>query len=831
MAEGRPSHTASADEISLLGDDVSEFDPTTKPDDDIDARLFNLLSNPKKRNMDRVQPLPRNQGKPIRSRKTVCGAALHAGEKHGPVPKPISEASPTTLQPSGDLLAVRRTPVAPLETATADAAWRASERGDYARHASSHERRHSHGEPSASARVPPGTLSQQQQQHQIGAFDYAVSGVPDHGERGSSYADDRRARHDAVDDDGTIDPRQFVTAGYDADRDVAIDVGHEGAHAYREDMYRGDGSREPYGLDQMVGHERAPYNGSGDDPSSGADAFSMAVHQAQYDESADSDTARATEGGAVDSSAWMEPTYETSAQRTWLGVAEAAAFDAHAAEGGLVPLNNVDRRGEHGAAVADNGSYPQSPVTTYAHEYGQQQQQQYVPRPPSPLRTSSAPHTEPFDRPRYPEEQRHAPEAEDPATIERHAKHAALLNLRLLEEQGIKLSRPFTMDDPLYDMEYEWDAYHHRRNHIEGIQSVHEKIAVAEMGVMILNGVGGRLFKRKGGLVPPAALKQKWDKALADHKGTIEAVARKYYGPHAGSSAQTPEMRLGIALAIGIGGAAAMSLGNAFVFGGGDDDMGGGGSDRDSRSDDRHRRRRRDDRRSALRKHRDAATSSSNTDGWRDALGGSGLTPYPQPPQAWPGPHPSYPPGQEAPPPSHGEPFSRAPGSHHTGTTGQNGHALGMAEATTPHQAAPPAASLPPQTPWDFSNPQQQQPPHHQQQYYGQQHTQQPPSLAQTTPAQMDPYQSADESRAASSPSASQTQQFDHASTSGDAHVVGARTRPASADQRVAHMGALAGSGRPPFAASAPAPSASQQVQPSGTPAGRRVMGRVAKPR
>lgn len=233
------------------------------------------------------------------------------------------------------------------------------------------------------------------------------------------------------------------------------------------------------------------------------------------------------------------------------------------------------------------------------------------------------------------------PEPEDPATIERQAKHAALLKLRVLEEQGVKLSRTFTMEDSHYDMEYEWDAYHHRRDHIESIQFVHEKIALVGLGVSLLNAAGGKFLKRKGGIIEPHVLKSKWEQTLDEHKGTIEALARKYYGPHAGSSAQSPEFRMASALAIGIGSAVAMSLCTGFFMGGGDGDDGG-------RDDRDRRRRRRDDRRPTLRKHRDAATS--DTTGWRDAFGYGGSVPYPQPPSSE---QPSAPPDQE--------PFSRAP--------------------------------------------------------------------------------------------------------------------------------------------------------------------------
>ncbi|AJF98132.1 hypothetical protein TW95_gp1398 [Pandoravirus inopinatum] len=451
----------------------------------------------------------------------------------------------------------------------------------------------------------------------------------------------------------------------------------------------------------------------------------MAVHEAQHYGTHAGDVTTTTTADAGYSAEWRGDAPDANGQqqqqqqqRTWLDVAEAAAFDAHAVPHGDAGQDYGDNRASDTAANQHTwsqtpASSSHAPPTTHYQGASTGEAHSFAPAPATSTHAGAGSSGHRTD-------ERYAAEAEDPATIERQAKHAALLNLQLLVEKGVKLSRTFTMEDSHYDMEYEWDAYHHRVNHLESIRSVHENIDFAKGIVTLINAVGGRFLKRKGGIIPPGVLKSKWEKAVAEHNGTIEALARKYYGPHAGSSAQSPEIRIAKALAISIGGTAAMSLcGAGFLLG--DDDGGGGGGDDDRDSRDR-RRRRRDDRRPTLRKHRDAATSDAT--GWRDAFGHVGTVPYPQPPT----------PATGAP---DQEPFSRAPpvgGAYGPPATPSAEHAShgGGGGAFTPHAAAPAQP-----TPWSYGDPSTQPLAHH----YPPQQTA-PPSTTQPTP-QMDPYAAA----------------------------------------------------------------------------------------
>lgn len=803
MAEDGQSRVASADEISVLND-VSDFDPMVDFASDMDMRLFNVLRNPDKTNTDKVQPLPRGQGKIIPSRKKLRGAARYGNETHGPVPAPVTSPA---HDHDDDVVSVRRTPVGPHDPSRrtlqreagpheapassaardqraddgADAYWAAHQRP----HDDQRQRDHH---------------QQQQQQHPedhrpqgASAFDYAVSGAADYGAYDGGYA--------AGGSDGPVEPYQFVSAadgnsGYTHCSDGAE---HGAGHAYTDGalVAPGGAGSDPY--DANNNNNNYVY---ADDPSGGTDAFSMAVQEAQHHGAyGDGDAVTADAGYGA---GWHGDAAEQATQRAWLGVAEAAAFDGQAAPRGDAEPGYTDGRpteaDQHAWGRATPSS-PRAPPSSVA-------QYQATPPPPSASHGASAGGGVWTDR-RADER----PEPEDPATIERQAKHAALLKLRLLEEQGVKLSRTFTMEDSHYDMEYEWDAYHHRRDHLESIQFVHEKIALVGLGVSLLNAAGGKFLKRKGGIVEPHVLKSKWEQTLEEHKGTIEALARKYYGPHAGSSAQSPEIRMASALAIGIGGAVAMSLCTGFFMGG---DGGGGGGDDGGRDDRDRRRRRRDDRRPTLRRHRDAATS--DTTGWRDAFGYGGSVPYPQPPSAQPSA------------PSDQEPFSRAPPAGGGGA---------------PSPSHPAASAQPAQpTPWPYGDPSaysplpQQQP----QQHYPQQYH--PPSSSSTPQAtpQMDPYGGAAPLHGTQpgAPSWSpQHQTYGPGSGGGGgrsqvAEPV-ARSSAGNGEQRVAHMGASMGAARPaPVAAAGAAAAARAHHQPppaAATPTGRRAMGRVAKPR
>ncbi|BCU03627.1 hypothetical protein [Pandoravirus japonicus] len=764
---------------------------------DMDMRLFNVLRNPDKTNTDKVQPLPRGQGKIIPSRKKSRGAARYGNETHGPVPAPVT--SPAHGH-GDDVVSVRRTPAGPH-----DPSRRTPQRGPgpYEAPASGAARDHRADGADAyrAAQQRPhddhhhhqGDHQQQQQPHpqdhraqDAGAFDYAVSGAGDYGAYDGGYA------AAAGGSDGPVEPYQFVSA---ADGNSGYTHGEDGAEHGALVAFGGAGG-DPY--DANNGNNNNNTYAYADDPSGGTDAFSMAVQEAQHDGTYTDGDAVTADGGYA--AGWHGDAAEQATQRTWLGVAEAAAFDGQAAPGGGAESGHTDGRPTEADQYAWGGAAPSSlRVPSAAAQY------QAAPPPPSASHGSGGDGGVWTDR-RIDER----PEPEDPATIERQAKHAALLKLRMLEEQGVKLSRTFTMEDSHYDMEYEWDAYHHRRDHIESIQFVHEKIALVGLGVSLLNAAGGKFLKRKGGIIEPHVLKSKWEQTLDEHKGTIEALARKYYGPHAGSSAQSPEFRMASALAIGIGSAVAMSLCTGFFMGG---DGGGGGGDDGGRDDRDRRRRRRDDRRPTLRKHRDAATS--DTTGWRDAFGYGGSVPYPQPPSSE---QPSAPPDQE--------PFSRAPPA-------------GGGVAPSPSHAPASAQS----TPWPYGDPpayplaqQQQQP----QPHYPQPHHQPPSPTPQATP-QMDPYAGAVSLHGAQpgAPSWSpQHQAYGPGSSGGVQAQVAepvARSSAGNGEQRVAHMGASMGTARPaPIAAAGAAAAARahhQQPPVAAAPTGRRAMGRVAKPR
>nr|UMO78873.1 hypothetical protein [Pandoravirus belohorizontensis] len=790
MAEDGQSRVASADEISVLND-VSDFDPMVDFASDMDMRLFNVLRNPDKTNTDKVQPLPRGQGKIIPSRKKSRGAARYGNETHGPVPAPVTSPA---HDHGDDVVSVRRTPVGPH-----DPLRRTPQREAVPHEASApgaDAYRVGQQRPHDDQRQRDHHQQQQQQQPQdhrprdASAFDYAVSSAGDYGAYDGGYAAAASGGSD-----GPVEPYQFVSA---ADGNSGYTHGVDGAEHGAGRAYTADGALvgsggaggDPYDANNNSGYAYA------DDPSGGTDAFSMAVQEAQY-HGAYTDGDVVTTEAAGYGAGWHGDTAEQTAQRTWLGVAEAAAFDGQAASRGDAESGHTDGRPTEADQYAWGRTTPSSPrVSSSAAQY-----QETPPPPPPPSASHSGNGGVWADR-RLDER----PEPEDPATIERQAKHAALLKLRMLEEQGVKLSRTFTMEDSHYDMEYEWDAYHHRRDHLESIQFVHEKIALVGLGVSLLNAAGGKFLKRKGGIIEPHVLKSKWEQTLDEHKGTIEALARKYYGPHAGSSAQSPEVRMASALAIGIGSAVAMSLCTGFFMGGGGD---GGGGDDGARDDRDRRRRRRDDRRPTLRRHRDAATS--DTTGWRDAFGYGGSVPYPQPPSAQPSA------------PSDQEPFSRAPPA-------------GGGGAPSPSH---PAASAP-STPWPYGDSSaytlpQQQP---------QQHYPLPPpsSTPQATP-QMDPYAGAASMHGTQpgAPSWSpQHQAYGPASGGGgggQAQVAEptARSSAGNGEQRVAHMGASMGTARPAPVAAAGAAAAArahhQQPPAAATPAGRRAMGRVAKPR
>lgn len=837
MADGRRSHTARPEEISYMGDDVSEFDPNV-PNNDMDARLFRLLSNPLKTDLSRRQPLPRDRSLRIPSARFDRGLDRHKGESHGPVPALVT--SPVHDH-ADDIVGLRPAPDDPQAGAPSSTPSRAAPyvgdhaqgRGDSDR-AYAHHATYSHGsEPSNGSSNNGDDDGNSAVTYSDNAFDRAV-------DAGSAVA-----THDSGGQDGHAP--QFVV-GFDDP--YAVPGGYsDGGHG-ASDYPNHDEGPDAFSLAVQEAQQRAVEHGNG------------ATGQAHgWPLPSDGSTSAGGGGGAwggSDPAEHASGAASNGSDHAWLGAAEAAAMAA-GPHGGDVHHHGQQQQEYHQDAPADAFSaYPPTyaapvssssssprgdPAQAGAGAYHYQdnapydQRESYPPRPhpdSSSSSTSSSTSSAYAHRSEPSSSYGSGAAAHDPYAEERKAKHAALLNLAQIEQSGGVLSRKFTMDDPYDEIEYELDAYHHRRNHIQSIEMVHDKLNMVETIIMLINGMGGRLFKRKGPIIPPDQLKKAWRETLDKHKVVIENVARKRYGPHAGSSAQSPEIQLGTALAMGISGPILMGLFMDHLMGGGGNSA--PGSDDDRARDGARQRRRRDDKRPALRRHRDAASGSD----WRDAHSGhsNGAGSYPEPPQ---------------------DPFSRVPSlqtphaQHEASWTSpgtlqppphqQQAHtypdpAGAMAQPnqyTQPNWGSPlPAGHVPsggfvPQmdpyghaeSPWPRAQP---HPPtdYHQQQQPYQQHQQGLPY----TPADQQPHAYVPQPQVVSAPP-QQLQQQHHPE----------QTPYVAGGERVAHTHAAPLARAPPGAQqphheATPRQQPQQQATPSSAaPQGRRLMGRIAKPR
>lgn len=858
MADGRRSHTARPEEISYMDENVSEFDPN-EPNNDMDARLFRLLSNDKKTDLSKRQPLPRDRslGLRIPSARFLRGLDLHKGESHGPVPALVT--SPVHDH-ADDIVGLR--------PAHDDA------------HAGAASATPSRATPAVSGYAPP--------RSDHNDYSYAHRAAHPSGGGGGEAHNGGTYDHNAF--DRAVDAGSAPTTTHDS--------GEGRDHAYPFVVGLDNPYAAPAAYDAGGGHGAGDYANQDEGP----DAFSLAVQEVQQHGAGHDDEAAAQartwslplDGSApVTANAWQEPeTVEQPAStaaandHTWFGVAEAAAMAAGPHDGEAhhhqqqqeMPADTFSVYPPQYAATSSSSSSSSLPHNVSAqdgnaYDYRDNAHDQRDSYPsqssqPGPSSSSSS-SAYSHHRPEAPSSYGSGgATAHDPYAEERKAKHAALLNLSQIEESGGVLSRKFTMDDPYDEIEYELDAYHHRRNHIQSIEMVHDKLRMVETILMLVNGMGGRLFKRKGPIIAPDALKKAWQDTLDKHKVVIENVARKRYGPHAGSSAQSPEIQLGTALAMGISGPILMGLFMDHLMGG------GGGNSAPSSSGDRARdgerqRRRRDDKRPALRRHRDAASGSdwrsSHNDHYSNNNNNGGGN-YPEPPQdpfsrvpSLHTPHPQHVaswaspnalPAQQA--HAHVDPTATA-----TATAAQpNQYVQANWESPLPAGYAPQGAPTPQMdpyahagSPWhnahgqshppvaDYQQQQHQQQPHYpQQSYYPQQQPQpqpQPQHHQQQAPLYM-PQEQQPHTYApqAGSVQQQQQQQRQHAQ----------QTPYAAGGERVAHthvapvaQRAPAGPQQPPAhheATPRQQPQPQQQATPSGAaPQGRRLMGRIAKPR
>ncbi|AVK76941.1 hypothetical protein pmac_cds_253 [Pandoravirus macleodensis] len=858
MADGRRSHTARPEEISYMDDDVSEFDPNV-PNNDMDARLFRLLSNEKKTDLSKRQPLPRDRslGLRIPSARFPRGLDLHKGESHGPVPalvtSPVHDHADDIvgLRPAPDDTHASASSATPSR-ATPTASGHAQGRNDSNDYSYAHQAAHVGGG------EPP---------HNGGAYD-----------------------HNAFD--------RAVGAG---NAPTARDSGDAHDHAHQYVVGFDDPYAAPAAYDNGGGHGASDYPNQDEGP----DAFSLAVQEAQqhsapHDDGAAEQThawSLPSDGSAsVAANTWQESdaiehagSAAAASDHTWFGVAEAAAMatgphdgDAHhhhqQQQQQEVPVDGFSTYPPQYATASSSSSSSSSSHNgsaqdgnAYNYQDNAYDQRESYPSQSQPGPSSSSSSSSAYSQHRSDASSSYGAgaTAHDPYAEERKAKHAALLNLSQIEESGGVLSRKFTMDDPYDEIEYELDAYHHRRNHIQSIEMVHDKLKMVETVLLLVNGMGGRLFKRKGPIIPPDQLKKAWHETLDKHKVVIENVARKRYGPHAGSSAQSPEIQLGTALAMGISGPILMGLFMDHLMGGG-----GGGNSAPSSSGDRARdgerqRRRRDDKRPALRRHRDAASGSDWRGSHNDYNNNNGAGNYPEPPQdpfsrvpSLHTPHPQHVASWASPgtlPPQQAHMYADPAAAAAVAQPNQYGQAnwesplpAGHAPqgAPTPqmdpyaHTGSPwPRAHAQPHSPVDYQQQQQQQPYYPQQQYQQQQQQQPyyPPQQPQHQ-QQGPPYVAQEQQPHAYAPqpqagSAQQHQQRQHAQ----------QTPYAAGGERVAHTHAAPIAQRAPSGSQPPQqppppphheatprqqPQPQQQATPSGAaPQGRRLMGRIAKPR
>ncbi|AVK75881.1 hypothetical protein pneo_cds_274 [Pandoravirus neocaledonia] len=861
MADGRRSHTARPEEISYMDDDVSEFDPNV-PNNDMDARLFRLLSNPAKTDLSKRQPLPRDRslGLRIPSARFARGLDLHKGESHGPVPALVT--SPVHDH-ADDIVGLRPASEDPHATNTPSRATPPA--GGYAQapnsdngRASTHYDTHAHGGGS----------------------------IGDAG-RGEPYIDTANSGNDTNSGGNTYDSNAFDRAvdGGSAPASQGADSGRDHAHQF---VVGFDDAHTASGAYGDGGH----YAGDYPHHDEGPDAFSLAVQEAQHHAAVEHDSggmsgqanawpmpfdgapsAGAGAWGESDAAQHNAPVANNASgnDHAWFGAAEAAAMATGAHDGEAQYQQQHQQQRQDAPTDAFSSAYPPSLSTASMSPRGNSDQDagayHYPGEPAYDRRESYAPQSHPGpssprgsssstfgQRPEPSSSYGAGAAAHDPYAEERKAKHAALLNLAQIEESGGVLSRKFTMDDPYDEIEYELDAYHHRRNHIQSIEMVHDKLNMVENVILLVNCMGGRLLKRREPIIAPTELKKAWRETIDKHKVVIENVARKRYGPHAGSSAQSPEIQLGTALAMGIGGPILMSLCMNYLMGGG----GAGDSSASSASGDRSRgearqRRRRDDSRPALRRHRDAASGSD----WREGHNNNGAGAYPEPPQ---------------------DPFSRVPSLHtpqaqqetswtspgvppppvplqqqqqqhaHTGVDSTGSAVTYASPHTQPNWAGPIAAAphapsggqVPRMDPYGHATsswPHTQSYPtgdyQHQQHQYPQQsfHPQQYQQHQQPAPL----YTPQNQQAPAYAPqthveSAHQYQQRQHPEP----------TPHGAGGERVAHTHAAPVAARVPDGAhqahyeAAPRqqPHQQQQTTPSGgAPQGRRLMGRIAKPR
>jgi hypothetical protein len=402
---------------------------------------------------------------------------------------------------------------------------------------------------------------------------------------------------------------------------------------------------------------------------------------------------------------------------------------------------------------------------------------------------------------------------------ERHAKQNLLIRLRGLKRRGVELTREFTMDDPLDEMQYELDMQEHQRTHVQNVQTVTDYVMGACTLIVTANQGVGALLKKPKGLLPLGDLQARWKAAVDKNALVIETIAHKWLGPRAGSRASSPEVALVLALLMAVGAAIANGL-MARAF------------DPSSSSSGRRAHRR-----PALRRHRDGMTGASP--GWR-----SSYDPYAAP--ASPYAHPAY--GPEGPshhhPPAYHQPHAYPPYQAQYPYGGPIDPHAPFAQAPASPGGASAAAPDPKDAGWGSPGPNPSSAWYPQPNPYGWPPAHPPPPAtapfghAPATPhpqgwqhgqppfhpASPVPWPDASHAPPPTAPP----------STGPPLPLPGSprASQPPSAQQQhpptVAHISAPLASPSVPAPPTAPPPSASRS---EGSTGGRRMMGRIAKPR
>jgi len=557
----RGKRNCPAQESEIEERDVSEFDAIPGSRADIDARLFRVIANPLKVDYD-------HQHKP-KGKVPMPALAYSRGEIR------YLDAEPEPI------------PIAPDPLSSVPDAQPSTAQDGNAPDPGKGGFMDQVGMP---AEQQQEQQQQQQQQQEGGGYDAygATNGyAPTDGATYDTFGRGGYGSGDPYAHQGQAPHGDFQPTGY---AHPSGDQGYYGAQAPAEGAYGptgGYGPAEPYHYGEQ------PWHGEWGPPEDAPSAFLMAVGEGAHSEpgppagqsyeAGGGDVFHIDDLGAHPAPSNEAPLYDypQSGHQEAYGYDANASSDQHGApppmpyEQSYAPTQWGDMEDAH---TGDIPVYPDENVGRAGDDYGAmpaQQQQHQSPHmggahPQSP-RTGAAPAPEAayrqdddnWGQQQQQQQQSRAPQPPTPEMLEeierekRLYKQTVLLSLQGLEKKGIKLTREFTMNDHVSEMEYEFDYQQYNRANAQNIQAVRDKINFARAAVLFGNRIVGSFFKKPDGLVPSKQLIEEYDDTIKKNDYLVEVLARKYYGPHAGSVASSPEIGLGIALITALGGSLA----------------------------------------------------------------------------------------------------------------------------------------------------------------------------------------------------------------------------------------------------------------------------------